>query len=154
MRGGDSLYLNHWMRKSGLADLFPSLRDTVYLGVSGGSMVTAPHVGEEFLNWKPPTGDDDALGMVNFAFFPHLDHPDHPDLSIARAEPWAAGLPVPVPGYAIDNQTAISIRPGNVSAVSSHLRRVRIGAGRRTNPNASPVAEHECRCLLSFVPSH
>jgi len=34
--GGDALYLCHWMRQSGLADLFPSLRDTVYVGVSGG----------------------------------------------------------------------------------------------------------------------
>src|SRR4029078_9470191 len=31
--GGDPLYLADWMRKSGLADLLPSLRDTVYVGV-------------------------------------------------------------------------------------------------------------------------
>jgi dipeptidase E len=114
--GGDSLYLNHWMRQSGLADLFPSLRDTVYLGVSGGSMVTAPHVGQEFVNWKPPTGGDEALGMVDFAIFPHLDHPDHPDLSMACAERWAAGLPVP--GYAIDDQTAIKMSDDTVEVVS------------------------------------
>jgi dipeptidase E len=29
--GGDVLYLHHWMRESGLADLFPSLSDTVYV---------------------------------------------------------------------------------------------------------------------------
>lgn len=33
--GGDALYLCHWMRQSGLADLFPSLRETVYVGLSG-----------------------------------------------------------------------------------------------------------------------
>jgi len=36
--GGDSLYLAHWMRESGLADLLPSLH-AVWAGVSGGSMV-------------------------------------------------------------------------------------------------------------------
>ncbi|MGN6561262.1 MAG: Type 1 glutamine amidotransferase-like domain-containing protein, partial [Thermomicrobiales bacterium] len=37
--GGDALYLCHWMRQSGLADLLPSLRETVYVGLSAGSMV-------------------------------------------------------------------------------------------------------------------
>jgi dipeptidase E len=39
--GGDALYLCHWMRQSGLADLLPSLR-AVWVGISGGSMVMAP----------------------------------------------------------------------------------------------------------------
>jgi dipeptidase E len=30
--GGDVLYLCRWMRESGLADLLPSLRETVYVG--------------------------------------------------------------------------------------------------------------------------
>src|SRR5690242_15373770 len=34
--GGDVLYLCRWMRESGLADLLPSLRETVYVGVSAG----------------------------------------------------------------------------------------------------------------------
>jgi dipeptidase E len=39
--GGDPLYLRYWMRQSGLADLLPSLRETVYVGVSAGSTVMA-----------------------------------------------------------------------------------------------------------------
>src|SRR4029453_10411506 len=31
--GGDALYLSHWMRQSGLADLMPSLHETVYVGL-------------------------------------------------------------------------------------------------------------------------
>jgi len=31
--GGDPLYLSYWMRQSGLADLFLSLRDAVYVGL-------------------------------------------------------------------------------------------------------------------------
>ena len=114
--GGDSLYLNHWMRQSGLADLFPSLRDTVYVGVSGGSMVTAPNVGQEFVDWPPPTGTDEALGLVDFAIFPHLDHPDLPENTMADAERWAAALPVP--GYGIDDQTAITVSDGIVEVIS------------------------------------
>jgi hypothetical protein len=63
--GGDALYLCHWMRQSGLADLLPSLR-AVWVGISGGSMVMAPNVGEEPIRWKAPTGGDRALGLVDF----------------------------------------------------------------------------------------
>ena len=113
--GGDALYLCYWMRQSGLADLLPSLR-AVWVGVSGGSMVLAPNVGEDFVGWKPPTGSDEALGMVDFAMFPHLDNPMLPDNSMAGAEKWAAS--VPVPGYAIDDQTAIKVANGAVELVS------------------------------------
>ena len=114
--GGDALYLCHWMRQSGLADLLPSLSQTVYVGVSGGSMVMTPHVGQEFVGWNPPTGDDKALGVVDFSMFPHVDHEDLPDNSMANAEKWAAALPVP--GYAIDDQTAIKVTEGAVEVVS------------------------------------
>ena len=113
--GGDVLYLSHWMRQSGLADLLPSLR-AVYVGVSAGSMVLAPHVGEEFIGWRPPTGGDEALGLVDFAMFPHLDHPRFPENAMACAVEWAAG--VPVPGYAIDDQTAIKVSDGIVEVIS------------------------------------
>ena len=113
--GGDVLYLSHWMHQSGLANLLPSLQ-AVYVGVSSGSFVLAPNVGEEFVSWRPSAGGDDALGMVDFAMFPHLDHPDLPDNSMANAERWAASMPVP--GYAIDDQTAIKVTDGTVEVVS------------------------------------
>ena len=62
--GGDVFYLGYWMRQSGLADLLPSLHEAVWVGVSGGSMVLAPSIGGYFTGWKPPTGGDNALGMV------------------------------------------------------------------------------------------
>jgi dipeptidase E len=120
--GGDPLYLCYWMRQSGLANLLPSLREAVYVGVSAGSMVMAPNVGEDFVGWNPPTGSDRALGMVDFSLFPHLDHPSMPDNSMANAEKWAVG--VPVPGYAIDDQTAIKVIDGVVEVVSEgHWKR-------------------------------
>jgi len=115
VNGGDALYLCYWMQQSGLADLLPSLR-AVWVGLSGGSMVMAPNVGEDFVGWKPPSGGDRALGLVDFAMFPHLEHEDLPDNSMANAEKWAAS--VPVPGYAIDDQTAIKVTEGVVEIVS------------------------------------
>ncbi len=114
--GGDALYLCYWMRQSGLADLFPSLGEKVYVGVSGGSMVMAPNVGKDFVGWNSPTGGDEVLGLVDFAMFPHLDHEDLPENSMASAAKWAARLLVP--GYAIDDQSAIKVTDGNVEVVS------------------------------------
>src|SRR6185312_15405096 len=67
VNGGDALYLCHWMRESGLADLLPSLRDTVWVGLSAGSMVMTPRIGEDFVGWKPTTGGDETLGIVDFS---------------------------------------------------------------------------------------
>ena len=54
--GGDPLYLCYWMRQSGLADLLPSLRDeTVYVGVSAGSMVVTPTSEEKRKEWQTST---------------------------------------------------------------------------------------------------
>jgi dipeptidase E len=114
--GGDSLYLSHWMRESGFVELLPSLGDAVWVGVSGGSMALAPSIGDHFREWMPPSGEDKALGIVDFSIFPHLDHPDIPENSMAFAERWAAGLGHP--GYAIDDQTAIRIVDGQVDVVS------------------------------------
>ncbi|MGH7640732.1 MAG: Type 1 glutamine amidotransferase-like domain-containing protein [Candidatus Dormibacteria bacterium] len=116
VNGGDALYLCHWMRQSGLADMLPTLDKVVYVGLSGGSMVMGPRVGEEFVGWKPSSGGDDALGVVDFALFPHLDHEDLPDNCMANAEKWAAALAVP--GYAIDDQTAIQVADDVVEVIS------------------------------------
>jgi dipeptidase E len=114
--GGDPLYLSYWMRLSGLADLLPSLRDTVYVGVSAGSTVMAPNVGKDFVGWKPPTGGDETLGLVGFSMFPHLDNEDLPDMSMAGAERWAASMSVPC--YAIDDQTAIRVVDDTIEVVT------------------------------------
>jgi dipeptidase E len=139
--GGDVLFLSHWMRQSGLADLLPELpRETVYVGVSAGSMAATATFGETY--YDPPSGrgggsaltSEDivfatpqgdisrilvtaqGVGLVDFALIPHLDHEDHPDASLANAEQWAARLPVPT--YAIDDQTAIKVVDGTVEVVS------------------------------------
>ena len=116
VNGGDALYLCHWMRECGLTDLLPSLDDTVWIGMSAGSMVMTPRVGKEFVGWRPTAGDDRALGLVDFSIFPHLDHESLPENTLANAKAWAAGLDCPA--YAIDDETAIRVVDGIVDVVS------------------------------------
>jgi dipeptidase E len=126
--GGDVLYLCHWMRESGLADRLPSLpAETVYVGVSSGSMVLTRDFGEAYDDWfcrEPsttpttdlPAADDRALGLVDFSVFPHVDHPQSPPNSMANAEIWASARAVPT--YAIDDDTAVKVVDGAVQVVS------------------------------------
>jgi dipeptidase E len=114
--GGDALYLCHWMRESGLADLLPSLHEMVWVGFSAGSMVMTPRIGDDFVGWKSPTGGDSTLGVVDFSIFPHLDHPLCPENTMAGAEKWAAEIAGPA--YAIDDETAIRVIDGAVDVVS------------------------------------
>lgn len=110
--GGDATYLAHWMRESGLAGLLPDLK-TVWVGVSAGSMVMTPRIGEYFVEWAGAP-DDRTLGVVDFSIFPHLDA--FPTNTMADAERWAADLDVPA--YVIDEQTAIAVVDGAVEVIS------------------------------------
>jgi dipeptidase E len=111
--GGDATYLCHWMRESGLADLLPALPDTVWVGVSAGSMVMTPRIGDAFVEW-PSAPDDRTLGVVDFSIFPHLDV--FPENTMSHAERWAAGLGTP--SYALDDQSAIKVTDSGVEVVS------------------------------------
>ncbi|MEU1588075.1 Type 1 glutamine amidotransferase-like domain-containing protein [Micromonospora sp. NPDC005710] len=121
--GGDVLYLTHWMRQSGLADLLPSLTDTVYVGVSAGSIAVTPYnCDAEFDRQFVPDGSDmgqdadRALGLVDFTLYPHLNHPDMDDTGLSEIQKWASGIPVPT--YAIDDNTAITVVDGTVEVIS------------------------------------
>ncbi len=113
--GGDATYLCHWMRESGLVDLLPSLQDTVWVGLSAGSMVMTPRIGADFVEWRSAP-DDRTLGGVDFSNCPHLAPDGMPGNSLAFAERWAAEIAGPA--YAIDNETAIKVADGTVEVVS------------------------------------
>ncbi len=133
--GGDPLYLSLWLHQSGLAEVLPSLsRPPVYVGVSAGAMAAAATFGETYTEprtahgnpltseemvFSTPEGDVNrtfvtaaGAGFVDFAVIPHLANPNHPDASLANAERWAAKLPVPT--YAIDDQSAVVVTNGAV----------------------------------------
>ena len=116
VQGGDVMYLNHWMRESGLAGLLPLLRETVYVGISAGSMVTAPVFGETYNDQNTPFVIEKGLGLVEFALLPHVDHADHPESSMEKVEKMAADVPVPT--YAIDDETAIAVVNGTIDVIS------------------------------------
>jgi dipeptidase E len=114
--GGDALYLYHWMRESGLADLLPSLTSTVWVGMSAGSMVMTPRIGEDFVGWRSPSGSDETLGLVDFSICPHVNPEGMPGNTMGEAESWAADIAGPA--YAVDDQTAIVVSDGHVEVVS------------------------------------
>src|SRR5436189_2502123 len=104
------------MQQSGLANLLPSLlRKTVYVGLSAGSMVMT-RFGTTYNNHELPAQTDKCLGLVDFALHPHLDHESFPNNSLANMEKLAASLPMP--SYAIDDQTAIKVIDSDVEVIS------------------------------------
>jgi dipeptidase E len=134
--GGDPVYLAYWMKHSGLADLFPSLPEMVYVGVSAGSIAMASRFGETYydaprcsgerlsseeLAFAGPDGDftmslvmADGVGLVDFAIVPHVEYDD--PLDAANAEKWAGRLPVP--SYALDDASAVQVVDGSAEVVS------------------------------------
>jgi dipeptidase E len=123
--GGNVLYLSYWMQQSGVADLLPSLENLVYVGVSAGSIATTPYNYDAEWNLRlvPPDSDlalggGRPMGLVDFALSVHLDNPDpiFEANSMANVERWAADLPVPT--YAIDDETALTVSGSSVEVVS------------------------------------
>lgn len=55
-----------------------------------------------------------GAGLVDFAIIPHVAYDDPQD--VANAEKWAGRLPVPA--YAIDDETAIKVTDGTAEVVS------------------------------------
>ena len=114
--GGDCQYLCYWMHQSGLADLLPSLlQKIVYVGLSAGSMIMT-RFGTTYGNHTLPAETDKSLGYVDFAIHPHLDYESFPENSSANLEKLAATIPMP--SYAIDDQTAIKVTGDIIEVVS------------------------------------
>lgn len=114
--GGDCQYLCYWMQQSGLSNLLPSLlHKTVYVGLSAGSMIIT-RFGTTYNNHTLPPKTDKSLGLVDIALHPHLDHEWFPENSLSSLEKLAATIPVP--SYAIDDQTALKVTDGIIEVIS------------------------------------
>jgi dipeptidase E len=137
--GGDPLYLAYWFEQTGLTEVLTSLnKDTVYVGVSAGSMAVNTIFGETVSNPRGGSGTPlttenvifnigegeisrtfvtgKGAGLTDFAVIPHFNNPDFQEACGLNAEKWAAKIPVPV--YAIDENTAIKVTDGTVEVVS------------------------------------
>lgn len=78
--GGEQYHLMDWISKSGLIDLLPDMLETkVYVGLSAGSMVTAPNLdlrlSEKIYGEYAKTDSMQGLDLVDFYFLPHLNSP-------------------------------------------------------------------------------
>lgn len=114
--GGDCQYLCYWMKQSGLSELLPSLlSNTVYVGLSAGSMIMTSY-GTTYGNHTLPAESDKSLGFVDFAIHPHLEHEWFPENSLANLEKLASTIPLP--SYAIDDNTAIKVTDTNIEVIS------------------------------------
>jgi dipeptidase E len=132
--GGDPLFLSYWLTESGVAALLPSL-DIVYVGTSAGALAATRLFGETYTGPRTAHGRKlseetvvfegnlrrtfitaAGIGLVDFSLIVHLDHPNHEDVSLANARLWAGRLPVPT--YAIDDQTAIKVTDGAADIVT------------------------------------
>ena len=137
--GGDPLFISYWMQQSGLSKLLPSIIDNlVYVGVSAGSMAVASIFAETYsadrscagspltteeIVFSSPEGETrrtlitaEGLGLIDFAIIPHYENKNHMEACSTNAEKWASRLPIPV--YAIDDQTAIKVTNGSIEIIS------------------------------------
>ena len=137
--GGDPLFISYWMQQSGLTDFLPSLLgNLVYVGVSAGSIAVASLFAETYSAERscagsPLTSEEivfssakgevsttlvtaKGMGLTKFAVIPHFENKDHFASSSTNAENWASKLPIPV--YAIDDNTAIKVKDGSAEIVS------------------------------------
>ncbi len=120
--GGNTEYLLHWMKKSGLVPILPDLLKTkVYVGISAGSMVTAKRISLSsvgMLYWEQTRKfkDTKGLGLVDFEIRPHLNSPWFPKVRIDYLQKLAQDTPASF--YAIDDATSVQVIDGEVSVVS------------------------------------
>jgi dipeptidase E len=123
--GGNATYLTYWMRQAGMDKLLPTLTNLVYVGVSAGAICTTPFNCDADSNLQfVPEGSDlgaDAehgLGFVDFTLWVHVGNADpiFEEHNLANIERWAAGIPVPT--YALDDESAIKVVGSTVEVVS------------------------------------
>lgn len=130
--GGNTGYLSYWFQQSGFAERLPGLlEERVYFGISAGSAMVTPglnydrdrfektgvYYDDEYEEAAPRNaGSAWAMGLVSFAFRPHLNADYFPTANMGMMERAAAKLDYPL--YAIDDATAIKVVDGEVEVVS------------------------------------
>ncbi|MBV4359092.1 Type 1 glutamine amidotransferase-like domain-containing protein [Pinibacter aurantiacus] len=136
--GGDPLFLSYWLQASGLAEVLSDLPNLVYVGVSAGSITVASLFAETYSAERCCAGTPlkteeiifsldnrettatlitaSGIGLTTFAVIPHFNNKNHFAGSLTNTQKWAAKLPVPV--YAIDDESAIKVNDGTVEVIS------------------------------------
>lgn len=116
----------HWLEKLGLKQEMQELLNTrVYFGISAGSMVLTANLVLSDSNrlYSEYTGQVDridGLGLVDFHIRPHFNSPHFPDVNSRNLKKIAKDFKEPI--YAIDDNTAIMVKDGNIKIVSEGKR--------------------------------
>lgn len=118
--GGNSYHLMSWMRKSGLEQLLPAfLLHKVYVGLSAGSMVTAPNLDLRLSNIiygeEAEKERMQGLGYVDFNFLPHLNNPHFGTRISATLDKAMKGVTRKT--YVLDDNSALKVVNGHVEHV-------------------------------------
>jgi dipeptidase E len=120
--GGNAYFLLDWIRRSGLAEILPSLlKSRVYMGISAGSMVAGPSI--ESNSSIFPEEDEgkiedlSGLSLVPYAVVPHLNSVTFSHARHQEILRFAGGVKYPV--FAIDDQSAIEVVDGCTRIVST-----------------------------------
>lgn len=118
--GGNTYHLMTWMNKSGLAAMLPELLKTkIYVGLSAGSMITAPNLDlrlSQIIYGEEIEQDSmKGLGLVDFYFLPHLNNPTFASRIDANVSKAAEALGKKT--YALADQSALKVINGHVEHV-------------------------------------
>ncbi len=121
--GGNTYYLMEWVNKSGLANLLPELLKTkVYVGVSAGSLISNPKIGQSIskiindLDSKKEFSNMEALNLVDLYSIPHLNSSHFLKIREENIKKIADFLQKKV--YALDDNSALKILNGEVEIIS------------------------------------
>jgi dipeptidase E len=125
--GGNTDYLMHVFNKSGFTKLLPKLLESkVYVGSSAGSMVIGKRVSTEayleIFGEADDFGITEYLGLVDFAFKPHLDSPYFPNNTAEVIYKVSHDLNYPL--YALRDDSAIVVNGEKLTLIGSEPFRV------------------------------
>ncbi|HEX8008356.1 MAG TPA: Type 1 glutamine amidotransferase-like domain-containing protein [Trebonia sp.] len=124
--GGNHYHLANSIIANGLAaEMEVIVESKVYVGVSAGSMIFSRNLSEqtgeafgeqEDLRILGETPARSPFGLFDWYVKPHLNSPDFPGRTPAWFEEAAAKLDFPV--YALDDDSAVRVRDGEIDVVS------------------------------------
>ncbi len=119
--GGNTFHLMYWLDKSGLSKKLPTfLRAKIYVGSSAGSMVAGKNISLSQAKslYHEDTGrqqDENALGLVDFLFLPHLNSSYFPKVREEILREDTKDIKEQI--YALDDNTAVKVDGGKVEVV-------------------------------------
>ncbi len=140
--GGNPYYLAHSIIASGLAaEMAAIIESKVYVGVSAGSMIFSKNLSAQ--TGKAFAEQDDLrilgeaparspFGLFDWYVMPHLNSPDLPYGTLRWFDRAASKLDFPV--YALDDDSAVRVRGGEVDVVSAGQWRLLNPPGHSTEP--------------------